>query len=186
VPLLVVPILVALLVVALIPVSIVARIRRGAMRRQARGWAVTANLFAVTLSLILFLFGALVVSTWEPSVLSYTAGSFAAGCVLGLLGFALTRWERHDGRLHYTPNRWLVLTVTLIVTARVFYGFWRTYEAWRGSVDQMAWVAVSGLSTSMSAGSVVLGYYFVYWFAVRREMARFRRRAPAGRTRIDR
>jgi hypothetical protein len=60
--------------------------------------------------------------------------------------------------------------VTLIVTARVFYGFWRTYEAWRGSADQMAWVAVSGLSTSMSAGSVVLGYYFVYWLAVRRRV----------------
>ena len=169
-PLLVVPILVALLVVALIPVSIVARIRRGAMRRQARRWAVTANLLAVTLSLILFLFGTLVVSTWEPLAFSYTASGFAAGCVLGLLGFSLTRWERHNGRLHYTPNRWLVLGVTLTVTARVFYGFWRTYEAWRASVDQMAWVALSGLSASMSAGAVVLGYYFVYWLAVRRRV----------------
>jgi hypothetical protein len=38
VPLLLALLLIPLLVIVLIPVSLVLRIRRGAMRRQARGW----------------------------------------------------------------------------------------------------------------------------------------------------
>ena len=68
--------------------------------------------------------------------------------VLGVLGLALTRWEVAGGRLHYTPNRWLVLSITLVVTCRLAYGMWRSWEAWHASVDRMAWVAASGVMSN--------------------------------------
>jgi chromate transport protein ChrA len=70
--------------------------------------------------------------------------------------------------LHYTPNRWLVLAVTTVVAARVAYGFWRSWETWRASIETATFVVASGIAGSMSAGAVVLGYYFVYWIGIRR------------------
>lgn len=174
-PLIVLAILIVLAFIAVIPFSIIQRFRMGTARRQARRWVATVNLVAIALSVTLFLLGALITSQWIPEALTYTVSGLAAGCVLGLLGTALTRWEYTGGRVQYTPNRWLVLTVTLLVTARVLYGFWRTWEAWRASVESAAWVAASGVAGSMSAGAVVLGYYFIFWVGVR---GRVRRHEP--------
>jgi hypothetical protein len=177
VPLIALAILVVLAIVILIPISIVQRFRVGISRRQARGWVAALNLIALTLSVVLVALGASVTSQWIPEALTYTLGGLGVGGVLGLLGIALTRWEPVDGRLFYTPNRWLVTAVTLVVTARVLYGFWRTWEAWRASLDTMSWVAASGLAASMSAGAVVLGYYAMYWIGV---WVRARRRRDRG------
>jgi hypothetical protein len=166
VPLLLLAVLVVLAIIAVIPISIVQRFRMGTTRRPARGWVATANLAAVTLSVMLFLFGALVTSRWAPEALRYTLAGLGVGALLGLAGLALTRWEWVRGRLHYTPNRWLVLAITVVVAARVIYGFWRTWEAWRASVESLTWVAASGISGSMSGGAVVLGYYLVFWAGV--------------------
>lgn len=166
-PLIALAILIVLAFIAVIPFSIIQRFRMGTARRQARRWVATLNLLAITVSLALFLVGALVTSQWIPEAFSYTLSGLGAGCVLGLLGTALTRWEYIGGRVQYTPNRWLVLTMTLLVTARVLYGFWRSWEAWRASVESAAWVAASGMAGSMSAGAVVLGYYLIFWVGVR-------------------
>lgn len=174
-PLLLLAILVVLATIALMPLAIVQRFRTGTTRRPARGWVATLNLVAITLSVALFLAGALVTSRWIPEALAYTLAGLGAGCVLGLLGTALTRWEYAAGRLQYTPNRWLVLTITLVVTARVAYGFWRTWEAWRASVENMAWIAASGVAGSMSGGAAVLGYYFIFWAGVRAGLRRHQR-----------
>ncbi len=171
-PLLLLVLLLPLAVIVLIPVSIVQRIRRGTVRRPARGWVIAVNLVAVTVSMVLFLAGALIARLWAPDTLTYTVAGLGAGALLGLAGFALTRWDLDGGRLHYTPNRWLVLAVTLVVSARVLYGFWRLWEGWRASVEQMTLVAASGLAMSMSAGAIVIGYYFAYWLAVRRRLRR--------------
>jgi hypothetical protein len=72
--------------------------------------------------------------------------------------------------VHYTPNRWLVLTVTLVVAARIFYGVWRVWAAWQAGVEQIAAVTASSVATSIAAGAVVLGYYLIYWTAVRRRL----------------
>jgi hypothetical protein len=176
VPLIFLAIFVVLAIVALIPISIVQRFRSGTVRRPARVWLATLNLGAVAFSVALFLAGALVTSRWVPEALRYTLAGLGVGAVLGLVGIAITRWDRAGGRLHYTPNRWLVFAVTMIVAARVFYGFWRSWEAWRASVESMTWVAASGVAGSMSGGAVVLGYYLIYWAgvgaAIRRDAAR--------------
>jgi hypothetical protein len=175
-PLLLALLLIPLLVIVLIPVSLAQRIRRGTMRRQARRWVVTANAIAITLSTAMFLIGALITSRWVPEVLRYSLGGLGVGVVLGLSGFALTRWESSGGVVHYTPNRWLVLTVTIVVAARIFYGVWRMWAAWQVGVEQLAGVAASGIAVSIAAGAVVLGYYLVYWIAVRRRLQSSRTR----------
>lgn len=174
-PLIALAILIVLAFIALIPFSIIQRFRMGTARRQARRWVATLNLLAIAISVALFLVGALITSQWIPGAFTYTLAGLAAGCVLGLLGTALTRWEYTGGRVQYTPNRWLVLTVTLLVTARVLYGFWRSWGAWRASVESAAWVAASGVAGSMSAGAVVLGYYLIFWVGVRGRVRRSER-----------
>jgi len=171
VPLVALAILIVLAFIAVIPFSIIQRFRMGTARRQARRWVATLNLLAIAISVTLFLVGALITSRWIPEALTYTLSGLAAGCVLGLLGTVLTRWEYVGGRVQYTPNRWLVLSLTLLVTARVLYGFWRSWEAWRASVESAAWVAASGVAGSMAAGVVVLGYYLVFWVDVRARSA---------------
>ena len=177
-PVVLLVIFVLLLAIALIPVSIVQRVRTGAVRRQARGWVAGLNLAGVAFSIAVFLAGTWITSRWVPEALTYTLAGLGVGCVLGLAGAASIRWEWAGGRLHYTPNRWLALAVTLIVTARVLYGFWRSWVAWRASVESMAWVAASGVAESMSGGAVVLGYYFVFWAGVRGGIRRLT--SPAG------
>ena len=173
-PLLLALLLIPLLVIVLIPVSLVLRIRHGAMRRQARGWLVTANTIGITLSTAMFLIGALITSRWVPEVLRYSLAGLGVGAVLGLIGFALTRWESSGGVVHFTPNRWLVLTVTTVVAARIFYGVWRVWAGWQAGVERLAAVTASGIATSIAAGAVVLGYYLIYWIAVRRRLRSLR------------
>ena len=169
-PLILLGIFIVLAFIALIPFSLIQRFRMGTMRRRAIRWMIGLNAIGTLLSAILFLAGAAITTNWIPGTLTYTAAGLAAGAVAGGFGLALTRWETIGGRLYYTPNRWLVLAITLVVTARVFYGFYRSYEAWQATVDRMTWVAASGVATSMSAGAIVLGYYLVYWFGVRRRL----------------
>ncbi len=171
-PLLLVPVLVILALIALIPVSLVQRYRMGTSRQRARGWLAAINLVGLTLSSLLFLVSAAVTSIWVPNALKYTAAGLAIGCVLGIAGLWLTRWEPGTEHLHYTPNRLLVLGVTLVVTARVLYGFWRGWHTWRAGLHDESWFVVAGVAESMAAGAVVLGYYLAYWIGVRRRIRR--------------
>lgn len=164
-----------LAVIALIPFSLVQRYRTGTSRRLARGWIVTLNLVGIALSSALFLFGSAIMSVWVPKAFPYAALGLSAGAVLGVLGLALTRWETAPRSLYYTPNRWLVLAITLVVTARLLYGFWRGWHAWRAALDHASWVAASGVRGSLAAGAVVLGYYLIYWAGVRRRLTRQQR-----------
>jgi RsiW-degrading membrane proteinase PrsW (M82 family) len=172
VPLIGLAIVIVLAFIALIPLSIILRFRAGTIRRRAIGWVIALNFFGTLVSVLLFLLAAAVSTNWVPGTLTYTAAGLAIGNLLGIAGLALTRWEVVNGRLHYTPSRWLVLVITLVVTARVGYGFYRSWEAWQATLDRMAWVAASGVAASMSAGAVVLGYYLVYWAGVRRRQRR--------------
>ncbi len=171
-PLLLVAVVFVLALVALMPLSLVQRYRMGTSRRRARGWLATINVAGLALSVILFIAGAAVTSIWVPDALIYTAAGLTAGCVLGVLGLMLTRWEFDPGSVYYTPNRWLVLGITLVVTARLAYGFWRGWQTWRAGVEGTSWFAVSGAAGSIAAGAVVLGYYLVFWLGVRRRLRR--------------
>ncbi len=68
----------------------------------------------------------------------------------------------------------LVLAITLAVTGRLLYGFWRGWNAWQSLAGETSWAAAAGIAGSLAAGAVILGYYFAYWLGVRS-------RAPRGR-----
>src|SRR5215203_1792169 len=167
-PLLIIPVLVVLALVALIPISLVQRYRIGTSRQRARGWLAAINITGLLLSAVMFLITAVVTNVWVPGALLYTAAGLLGGFVLGLIGLWLTRWEPSIGALHYTPNRLLVLMLTLVITARIFYGFWRGWHSWRAGLDGSSWFIAAGVAGSMAAGAIVLGYYVTYWIGVRR------------------
>jgi hypothetical protein len=172
-----VAVVVILAVIALVPLSIVLRYRAGTARRLARGWVATINLMAVALSVALFLVGAAVTSFWVPEAFTRALMGLAGGCLLGVLGLWLTRWEATPQSLHYTPNRWLVLGVTLVVAARVSYGLWRGWHTWRAALGETSWLAAFGVAGSLAAGAVVLGYYLAYWAGLWRRLGQHRRRS---------
>ena len=158
--------------VLLLPISIIQRYRIGTRRRPARGWITTLNLVGIALSISLFLFSSALISPWLPGAFTYAAGGLAGGCLLGLIGLLLTRWETTAGGLYYTPPWPLVLGITLIIAGRLLFGLWRSWHTWGAAPDTTAWLQQSGATGSLAAGAAVLGYYFLYWAGVRRMAAR--------------
>ena len=168
--------LVPLVVVVLVPLSLFLRYRAATARRLGRGWVAALNIAALLLSAALFLLGAAITNLWVPQAFLHAAAGMCAGGVLGLIGLRASRWEATSEGLHYTPNRWLVLGVTLLVAARIAFGLWRGWHAWR-SAAQTAWVASFGIAGSLAVGAVVLGYYLIYWAGLWRRIGRHGRMA---------
>jgi len=174
VPLILLAVALVLAPIVLMPLSLVLRYRAGTARRQARGWVAVINLVALAISTSLFMMGAALTSIWVPDALRYPLLGFLGGFALGIIGLWLSRWERAPQSLHYTPNRWLVLAMTLVITARVLFGLWRGWHAWRHAPasGDASGLAAFGVAGSLAAGAVVLGYYVSYWMGVRRRLRR--------------
>jgi len=177
VPLLLLVLLLPLVVIALMPLILIQRYRVGTARRQARPWMVTMNVALMAFSAICFLAGAAVTAIWVPNAFTGAAAGVALGAGLGLAGLALTRWEPTAATLHYTPNRWLVLIVTFVVSARVAYGFWRSWTVAQSGVSGTPIVMAFGIPESLAAGGMVIGYYFAYAVGVRRRIRKWQNRA---------
>jgi hypothetical protein len=166
---------VLLLVVALIltmPLTLFLRYRASTVRRLGRRWVATLNLVMIVLSAGLFLTVAAITSFWVSGAFRYSLFGFMGGCFLGLLGVALTRWEETPRALFYTPNRWLILIITLAVTARLLYGVWRIWHGWHTSGSNTSWLEAAGIPGSLAIGAVVLGYYVTYLAGVRWRLGR--------------
>lgn len=165
-------ILIPTVIVVTVPLSVIQRYRAGTARRLARGWVAASNVFFIAISVIIFLVTAALSSPWIPGAFTYSLLGMCAGALLGLAGIGLTRWEEGPRSLHYTPNRWLVLSITLVVAVRLGFGFWRAWQAWRFTPDERSWLAESGLAGSMAVGALVVGYYFIFWTGVWRHVKR--------------
>ena len=161
-PLLILLLLLPVVLIALTPLMLVQRYRIGTARRQARPWMATFGLVMMAASTIFFLTGAGVTSFWVQDAFLGGLAGVGVGMLLGMLGVLLSRWEATPGSLHYTPNKWLVLLVTLTVSARLLYGLYRSELA---------------TAESLAAGGVVIGYYFGYAAALRWRIGRWQRRA---------
>ena len=157
---------VIILAVLMLPWSIWQRYRAGTARRLARGWVAMINSIGMVISAGVLLVTAALSSVWIPGSFTYAASGLAMGCALGLLGLRLTRWESTPRALHYTPNRWLVFSITLVVTLRLCFGVIRAWRVWRATPEGGSWVSEAGLAGSMGAGAVALGYYLIYWAGV--------------------
>jgi hypothetical protein len=173
-PLLLLVVLLPLILIALMPLILIQRYRVGTMRRLARPWTATFNVVLMSFSVICFLVGAAVTAVWVSNAFVGAAAGVALGGGLGLAGLVLTRWEPTAAALHYTPNRWLVLVVTFVVSARVLYGLWRSWTVAEAGIYGTPMVLAFGIPQSMAAGGTVIGYYFAYGLGVRRRVLRWR------------
>jgi hypothetical protein len=168
--------LLAVLFVAATPFVLIIRFRLGIARRPARRWIATINVFSLLVSAALFLWVAALTNSWVPNAFRYSLVGLVAGVLLGMLGLSLTRWEPTDRALYYTPNRWLVLLITIAVTTRLLFGLWRIWHAWRTTGYDGSWLASAGIPGSMAVGALVLGYYLAYFVGVRWRLPANRRR----------
>jgi hypothetical protein len=165
---------VVVFMVVMVPLSIALRFRAGATRRRGWGWLALLNLLASMLSLTMLIVTSAVSNAWVPNAFRFTLTGVACGFLLGFIGLWLSTWESTPRGLHYTPNRWLLLLITVVVTARILYGFWRAWHAWQTTPADQSWLAASGAAGSMAAGALVLGYYVVYWWGLHRRIRRHR------------
>jgi hypothetical protein len=177
VPLLLLALLLALPIALalMMPFILLQRYRAGTTRRLARPWLATLNAVAMTFSAVFFLFTAAITSAWIPNALTFAAIGLAIGSVLGIIGVWVSRWEATPRSLHYTPNRWLVLAITLAVTVRVAYGFWRGWATLRVQPDA-SFVGAFGVAESLGVAAIVIGYYLAYGLGLRRRIRTWEKR----------
>ena len=174
-PLLLLLVLLPIAVIALMPFILIQRYRVGTARRLARRWMATFNAWVMAFSALCFLAGAAITQIWVPNALTGALAGVVLGGALGLAGLALTRWESTPTSLHYTPNRWLVLIVTFVVSARVLYGLWRSWTVAESGIYGAPMLLAFGIPESLAAGGTVIGYYVAYTLGVRHRIDRWQR-----------
>jgi hypothetical protein len=164
-----------LLIVALwavlLPFSLWARYRSGRARRRVQGWVVRANAWLLALSVAMFLASAAFAALWVGHALRDAALGLALGTVVGIASLWLTRFEPDATGYHYTPNRWLVLGLTLLVAARIVVGVWLAWRRVAGGAAEpvAAWLQAGGW---LGVGGVLLGYYLAYTWGLRARLPR--------------
>ncbi|MGQ4661047.1 DUF1453 domain-containing protein [Lysobacter sp. F6437] len=173
-PLLLLPLLLlgfALAWALLLPLGLWQRYRRGRARRRAVPWAVRLNSWLLLGSAGLFLLAAWLVGHWVEAALPHALVGFLSGVLAGILGLWLTRFEPPipgQGGLYYTPNRWLVLGLTLVVAVRVAFGLVQVAQLWDGAGAHAAWLARQG--SLLAVGGLLLGHYLAYGWGLRRRL----------------
>jgi hypothetical protein len=149
----------------LLPLAMLQRYRLGKARRRAIGWVVRLNAWLLLGSAVVFALSAWLVGHWVDAALLHAAAGLGVGVLVGLAGLALTRFEREPRGLYYTPNRWLVLGLTLIVAARIGVGVLRAWQLWRADAQAMTWLSQQG--SLLAVGGLLLGYYLAYGWGLR-------------------
>src|SRR5215468_7327666 len=119
--------------------SLALRYRAGTVRRQARRWVASLNVWMTSFSAVFFFLFTLLVSIWVGSAFRFALIGMAAGGILGMLGLTLTRWESRPEGLFYTPSRGLAFVIVFAIAARVLYGWWRATHAGSSSPADQHW-----------------------------------------------
>jgi hypothetical protein len=157
--------------------SLALRYRAGTARRQARRWFLSLNVWATSFSAVFFLSFTLLLSFWVGSAFRFALIGMGCGAILGLLGLAITRWERQPEGLFYTPSRWLALIVTLAIAARFVYGWWHATHSGSSAPGDQHWlITASGTQLSLAVAAGLIAYYLVYSIGVRLRMERWDQR----------
>lgn len=170
-PLLLLPVLLAglvLLWLLLLPILLLQRYRLGRARQRAIGWVVGANAWLLLVSAALLLAGAWVGQRWVVDALHLTAAGLAAGLLLGLLGVRLSTFEVTAKGMFHTPNRWLVLLLTLAVATRIALGMWQGWLHLHAGGEVRGLLAEQG--SLLALGALLLGYYLAYAWGLRRAL----------------
>lgn len=175
-PLILLVLVVPVVVVLLTPLLLIQRYRVGSSRRAARSWMASLAVISMMMSTVFFIITAAMTNIWVPRTFITALEGLAGGSALGLLGLLLTRWEPSPRSFHYTPNRWMVLAITLVVAARVSYGMYRAAMTAAQGVTGATLLSSFGIAESLAAGGIVIGYYLLYNAGVRWRIRRWQRR----------
>ena len=174
-PLLLLPLLLlgfVLLWALLLPLGLWQRYRRGRARRRAMPWAVRLNSWLLVGSAGLLLLTAWLVGHWVEAALQHAMLGLLLGVLVGVVGLWLTRFEPpmslSGGELYYTPNRWLVLGLTLVVAVRIGFGLLQALQIWGGPDAHAGWLARQG--SLLAVGGLLLGHYLAYSWGLRRRL----------------
>ena len=156
--------------VVLLPLSIFQRYRFGKARRRVQPWFVRANAWLLAASAVVFLVFAWVAGQWFEGALLDAVLGLAVGGLVGALGLVLDRFEWTSQGIFRTPNRWLVLGLSLLVAGRIAMGLWLV---WSDGPDagMSAWVTRGGL---LGIGGVLLGYATATAWGLRHRISRVR------------
>lgn len=178
-PLLLIPLLFLGLVLAwllLLPLILRQRYRSGSARRRAIGWLLRFNAWGALSSLPFFVLAAWLGSRWSADALRDALVGLAIGGAVGAVGLLLTRFESADGRLHYTPNRWLTLGLTALIAVRIAMGMWTAWHRATGTPSaQGSWTQLVEAGGLWAVGGILLGYAVTYaWGLHRRHVVSLR------------
>lgn len=111
--------MVLLAAIPLVMWRLYSRMKRMIGRQQSRAWRHwTAVVF---LPLVLGLFGW--VAAKSSTAIVCLTGGMAAGALLALYGLHLTRFEKTNEGMFYTPNPVIGISLTLLFVGRVMYRF---------------------------------------------------------------
>jgi Ca2+/H+ antiporter len=161
--------------------SLALRYRAGTARRQARPWVASLNVWLTTFAAVFFLSFTLLLCFWVPSAFRFALTGMSCGGILGLVGLAMTRWEKRPEGLFYTPSRWLALLIIAAIGARIVYGWWRaTHSGSTAAPGDQHWlVTASGTQLSLAVAAGLVAYYLMYSIGVRLQLARHDRRSES-------
>jgi len=171
-PLLIVPLVILVLLVLwllLLPFSLWQRYRLGKARRKAWPWLVRLNSWLLLFSGGLFVASMAITSVWWPGALAYALAGMGAGFLAGIIGLWLSRFEQTPQGMYYTPNAWLVLSLTLLVAARIAMGFVEMWRYWQGR-ESLSIVPVLDHASLFAVAGLLLGYYLSYTWGLRRRL----------------
>lgn len=92
-PLILLVVLIPIVVIALTPLLLIQRYRVGTLRRPARRWVVWLAVISTGLSALFLLVSSAFTNIWVSDAFGDTALGLIAGCVIGVGGLFLTKWE---------------------------------------------------------------------------------------------
>jgi small-conductance mechanosensitive channel len=163
--------------VVLLPFSLWARYAHGRARRRAVGWIVRSNAWLLAVSVPVFLASAWMAGRWVDDALRDGTIGLALGIVIGIVSSWSTRFEPRPAGLYYTPNRWLILGLTILVALRLLAGWlgaWRSVSG-EGLPASAAWMETGGVA---GIGGVLIGYALAYAWGLRARLKKEARLAP--------
>ncbi len=148
------------LVAALVMFAVYRRLRRSFGRQPLQARRMTVRI------ILLLVVGSTLV---PPALLSMPllgaeAVGAALGVGLGMWGAARTRFEMHDGRVHYVPHTYAGIAVSLLLLGRLSYRAIQIYLSGNGSHLGAAPSSPVGVKPlTVGIFFVLLGYY-VYFY----------------------